>query len=239
MPRDLFVQTLTSRPARPRSRWTLLGSLVTHLLVLIALVVLPLSAAIDHPAVPTKLIEFVTPSMPPTPPPPRPERPRDIPPPVNPDAAPPTAGTTIAPEKDIPPLSHPFGPRSSDLPVTSGRVPEGSPGRGVTTLSPPPPRVQPVPIGGQIREPRRLVYAPPVYPTVAQTARIEGIVILEAIIDERGAVRDIRVLRSIPLLDRAAIDAVSRWRYRPTTLNGAPVPVIMTVTVSFKLGSAL
>jgi protein TonB len=95
--------------------------------------------------------------------------------------------------------------------------------------------VQPVPVGGQIREPRRLTYVPPVYPPVAQAARVEGIVILEAIIDETGAVRDVRVLRSIPLLDRAAIDAVSRWRYLPTTLNGVAVPVIMTVTVSFKL----
>jgi TonB family protein len=97
-----------------------------------------------------------------------------------------------------------------------------------------------VPVGGQIREPRRLTYVPPVYPVVAQAARVEGIVILEAIIDETGAVRDVRVLRSIPLLDRAAIDAVSRWRYLPTTLNGVAVPVIMTVTVSFKLlGSGL
>ena len=109
------------------------------------------------------------------------------------------------------------------------------PGRSVTTLAAPPPRVQPVPVGGHIREPRRLTYVPPVYPTIAQTAKVEGMVILEATIDETGAVRDVRVLRSIPLLDRAAVDAVSRWRYLPTTLNGVAVPVIMTVTVSFTL----
>ena len=158
---------------------------------------------------------------------------------MNPEAAPPTPGTTIAPEKDIPPLTAQFGPPAGDLPVTSGRPPDGIPGRAVTSLAAPPPRLQPVPVGGQIREPRRLTYVPPVYPAVAQAARVEGIVILEAIIDETGAVRDVRVLRSIPLLDRAAIDAVSRWRYLPTTLNGVAVPVIMTVTVSFKLGSGL
>jgi protein TonB len=76
---------------------------------------------------------------------------------------------------------------------------------------------------------------PPVYPTIAQTARVEGDVIVEALIDETGVVRNVRVLRSIPLLDRAAVDAVSRWRYSPTTLNNQTVPVIMTVTVSFKL----
>jgi protein TonB len=235
MPRELFAQTLTSPPARPRSRWTLLGSLIGHLVLLIVLVALPLSAAIDPPVVPTKLIEFVTPSPPPVPPPPRPERPRELPPAVNPEAAPPTAGTTLAPERDLPPLPDRYGPPAGDFPVTSGRPPDGISGRGVTSLAAPPPRVQPVPVGGQVREPRRLHYVPPVYPIIAQTARIEGLVILEAIIDETGAVRDIRVLRSIPVLDRAAIEAVSRWRYLPTTLNGVAVPVIMTVTVSFQL----
>ena len=80
-----------------------------------------------------------------------------------------------------------------------------------------------------------LADVPPVYPTIAQTAKVEGMVILEATIDETGPVRDVSVLRSIPLLDRAAVDAVSRWRYLPTTLNGVAVPVIMTVTVSFTL----
>lgn len=235
MPGELFAQTLTPSRARPRSRWTLLGSLVTHLLVLIALVVLPLSAAIDNPAVPTKLIEFVTPSLPPTPPPRHPERPREVRPAVNPEAAPPAAATALAPEKDPPPTSIASGPPAADFAVTSGRAPDGILGRAVASLTAPPARIQPVPLGGRIREPRRLTYVPPVYPTMAQTARVEGVVILEAIIDETGTVGQIRVLRSIPLLDRAAIDAVSRWRYLPTTLNGVAVPVIMTVTVSFTL----
>lgn len=46
---------------------------------------------------------------------------------------------------------------------------------------------------------------------------------------------DVKVLRSIPLLDEAAIDAVKQWIYSPTLLNGVPVPVIMTVTVNFRL----
>ncbi|HEX7778043.1 MAG TPA: TonB family protein, partial [Vicinamibacterales bacterium] len=208
MPRELFAQTLMPARARPRSRWTLLGSLIGHLVLLIVLVVLPLSAAIDlsaGPEGPVIHLEFAPPSPPPVLPPPRPERPRELPPAVNPEAAPPTAGTTLAHEREMPPLSDRYGPPAADFPVTSGRPPDGIPGRGVTSLAAPPARVQPVPVGGQIREPRRLAYVPPVYPTVAQTARIEGVVILEAIIDETGAVRDVRVLRSIPLLDRAAI----------------------------------
>jgi protein TonB len=76
---------------------------------------------------------------------------------------------------------------------------------------------------------------PPVYPAIAQQARVQGTVILEATIDVDGSVRDVKVLRSIPLLDQAAIDAVREWKYSPTILNGNPVPVIMTVTVTFTL----
>lgn len=232
MPRDLFVDSLSSRPVRPRSRWTLLGSLITHLVVLVALVVLPLTAAMDNPIVAREVIAFV----PPSPPPPLraepPARPRTITPPVNPDAAPPAPGTIIAPEK--PDLSG--ADRVPGLQIPIGRAPEGVLGAPVATLTAPPPAVvKPVPVGGNVREPRRITYVPPVYPVIAQTAKVEGVVILEAIIDETGAVRDIRVLRSIPLLDRAAIEAVSRWRYTPTQLNGVAVPVIMTVSVIFHL----
>ena len=235
MSREMFAGSIDPRPARPRSRWTLLGSLVTHLIVVIALVVLPLTAAVENPIVPRSVIEFIPAAPPPPAPAAPPVRPRDVTPPVNPLAAPPTAGTSLADERDLPPAIGSDGPPVAGWPVTSGRLPESMPGRSVTTLAAPPARVQPVPVGGQIREPRRLTYLPPVYPTIAQTARVEGMVILEAIIDETGAVRDVRVLRSIPLLDRAAVDAVSRWRYLPTTLNGVAVPVIMTVTVSFTL----
>ncbi len=55
--------------------------------------------------------------------------------------------------------------------------------------------------------------------------------ILEALIGVDGRVADAKVLRSVPLLDQAALDAVRQWEYTPTLLNGAPVPVVMTVTV--------
>jgi protein TonB len=64
---------------------------------------------------------------------------------------------------------------------------------------------------------------------------VQGVVILEAVIGVDGRVSDARILRSIPLLDQAAIDAVQQWEYTPTMLNGVPVPVIMTVTVQFTL----
>ena len=76
---------------------------------------------------------------------------------------------------------------------------------------------------------------PPVYPPVAQAARVQGVVILEAVIGPDGRVTDVSILRSVPLLDDAAIEAVRQWEYTPTLLNGVPVPVIMTVTVNFQL----
>ena len=75
----------------------------------------------------------------------------------------------------------------------------------------------------------------PVYPPIAQAARVQGIVIIEATISEGGSVTNARILRSVPLLDQAALDAVRQWQFTPTLLNGVPVPVIMSVTVNFTL----
>jgi len=93
----------------------------------------------------------------------------------------------------------------------------------------------PVRPGGDIKFPTRTSYLAPTYPSLAKSARIEGTVYLEATIDVNGNVRDVRVLKSIPLLDEAAKAAVSQWKYSPTRLNGVAVPVILTVTVTFTL----
>jgi periplasmic protein TonB len=88
-----------------------------------------------------------------------------------------------------------------------------------------------------ITPPQKIHDVPPIYPTVAQLARIEGTVILEATIDVAGRVQHARILRSGPLqqLDEAALTAVRQWIYTPTRLNGQPVSVVMTVTVHFRL----
>jgi TonB family protein len=108
-----------------------------------------------------------------------------------------------------------------------GGLPEAPP--------PPPPPTQPVRVGGQIKQPTKLKHVNPVYPPIAQSARVQGVVIIEAVIGPNGKVQDARVLRSIPLLDQAALDAVKQWEFSPTLLNNVPVPVIMTVTVQFTL----
>jgi protein TonB len=93
----------------------------------------------------------------------------------------------------------------------------------------------PVRVGGSVQAPGQLRKVNPDYPAIARSARVQGIVILEATVDTQGRVSNVRVLRSIPLLDQAAVDAVRQWEYQPTLLNGVPVPVILTVTVPFTL----
>ena len=92
---------------------------------------------------------------------------------------------------------------------------------------------QAVRVGGSIKPPAKLRDVRPVYPQEALDARVSGLVILEAVIDGSGFVRSAKVLRSIPLLDAAALDAVRQWQFTPTLLNGVPIPVVMTVTVNF------
>jgi TonB family protein len=131
-----------------------------------------------------------------------------------------------------------------DLTFDSGTVRDfvsipGGTGGDATFVEPPPAPTpvppQPVHPGGKIRAPTRTKNVLPVYPRLAQTVRVEGDVLIEAVIGPDGRVRETRVLRSIPLLDQAALDAVRAWEYTPTFLNDQPVPVILTVTVRFRL----
>jgi protein TonB len=116
-----------------------------------------------------------------------------------------------------------------------GGVPGGVVGGVVGGLPDAPPPPQAVRVGGNIKEPKKLKNTAPVYPDIAKQARVQGVVILECTISPQGKVTDVKVLRGIPLLDQAAIEAVKQWVYTPTLLNGVPVPVIMTVTVNFRL----
>ena len=88
---------------------------------------------------------------------------------------------------------------------------------------------------GKIEPPKLIKQVNPVYPQVARQARVEGMVILEAKTDEQGNVVDARILRSIPVLDQAAIDAVKQWKYEPLIIGGKPRKVLFTVTVRFML----
>ena len=90
-------------------------------------------------------------------------------------------------------------------------------------------------VGGDVKEPKKIKHVAPVYPEDAQKAKVQGIVILETIIGTDGTIQEAKILRGVPMLDKAALDAVMLWQYTPTLLNGEPVEVIMTVTVTFTL----
>jgi TonB family protein len=93
--------------------------------------------------------------------------------------------------------------------------------------------VAPLRVGGQVRPPIRVKEVAPVYPAIAKSAQVQGDVVIEATIDEAGKVADAKVVKSVPMLDQAALDAVRQWEYQPSLLNGVPTPVVMTVTVKF------
>jgi protein TonB len=99
------------------------------------------------------------------------------------------------------------------------------------TLSP----ATPIRLHRGIRAPEKIVHVAPRYPFVARASHTEGTVVLEAVIDVTGLVTSARVLRSVPLLDDAALEAVRAWRFTPALLNDQPVPVVMTITVTFTL----
>jgi protein TonB len=76
----------------------------------------------------------------------------------------------------------------------------------------------------------------PVYPPLARTARIQGQVVLQAVISKQGAIENLKLLAGHPMLVPAAIEAVRQWRYRPYLLNNDPVEVETQITVNFSLG---
>ena len=216
--------------------YTLAFSIVVHLVVVAIAVVTPIVANGDLPE-PRRAFDFIT--VRPVDPPPPPSGPRrrrtDRTPAANPAAPPTVAPDTITKETGI---EEPEPLPGEGDPGAIGGVVGNADIHALTEPAPPPPppaRRPIVRVGGSILPPQKIKHVAPDYPALARAARREGIVILEAVIGEDGKVRSLRVLRSIDLLDQAALDAVRQWQFTPTLLNGEPVPVVMTVTVSFVL----
>ncbi|KND50608.1 MAG: Ferric siderophore transport system, periplasmic binding protein TonB [Parcubacteria bacterium C7867-003] len=155
--------------------------------------------------------------------------------------SPPEPNDPSVPPREVPPDITPEPP-SDDREFERVTPDVGTiPGGGKPDVAPPPPpdpptaSKEPVRVGGEIMPPQKVKHVNPVYPPIAQSARVQGIVIIEATIGLDGRVQEARVLRSIPLLDSAALEAVREWQFTPTLLNKVPVPVVMTVTVQFSL----
>lgn len=233
MPSDLFGDvTDPSIKVGSRKWYTVPVSLALHTVAVLTAVIVPLMATGALP-VPYNEVIFVPVMSAPLPAPPPVHR-SDLPkPPVNQNAAPVVTPDTISKEPEV--------TFETGVPDAVGIHDPGI-FEGKTALIeplPPPARPpapdKPVRIGGEIMPPERIRNVAPVYPPIAQAARAQGTVIIEAVIGVDGRVQDARVLRSAPLLDEAALAAVRQWLYTPTRLNGQPVSVVMTVTVRFQL----
>lgn len=94
----------------------------------------------------------------------------------------------------------------------------------------------PIIVAGDVVAPEKVNAPPPVYTEIARKARVQGVVIVQAIIDKEGNVTNVKVLKGLPMgLEDAAVDAVKRWQFKPATLNGKPVAVYYNLTVNFRI----
>ncbi len=235
MPRDLFGDVVHPPAGIGNRKWYKLPvSLILHTAVLSVLVIAPLMTSGELPSTITPIDSVNLTPVAPNPPqaPPAPSAARHAVPQPNPTAAPTEAPTGVAKETGL-----------VTEPETAGAVEGGVPGGIVgpvvsglpEALPAAPTQTVPIRVHSGIKPPAKIRDVRPIYPIVAQAAQVQGTVILEAVIGPDGAVREARVLRSIPLLDQAALEAVRHWTFTPTLLNGVPVPIVMTVTVTFVL----
>ena len=235
MPRELFGEvTDPSISVGTRKWYSVPLSFAVHAFITSVLIVTPLLAtgALPMPASERTIVHIEPPPLPQPPPPVRAVT-RASPPTVSHNAAPVVAPDDIRQDRDIDAgfereIATPigiFGAAEIEISAVLTAPPAAAP-----------PPSEPVIVGGSVRPPLRVGYVAPSYPALALTARVQGLVIIEATIDTTGQVRTARVLRSdSPLLNHAALTAVRQWTYTPTLLNGVPVSVIMTVTVHFQL----
>jgi protein TonB len=227
-----------------RKSATFFISLVLHSALVVAVMIVPLLYYADLPTQEALKAFFVTPlemAPPPPPPPPPPASARAVVKPMpkveleQPRGfiAPIEVPTEIKPEEGLD-----LGVEGGVAGGVEGGVPGGVVGGVVGGLpSAPPPPARVVRIGGQIAQPRIIRKVDPVYPDLAIQSRIGALVILEAEVDTRGYVKNVKVLKGHPLFDESAMTAVRQWRYQPLLLNGEPTGFILTVTVNFNLRS--
>ena len=211
-------------------------SIVVHLVLLLVLVVIPLmDIALPIPAgmMPSYVLAA------PLPPPPG-AVPRPAPSPTSARVATPVprnAPDEILPERSSPDSFTPLGTIEEGPPAAFGVIGDVGPPAAPPQVPPDPPAppAGPVRVAELPQAPRKVVDVRPVYPEIARSARVDGTVVLEAILDPTGRVTQLRVITSVPLLDQAALEAVRQWRYAPTTYGGRAVSVLMTITVRFTL----
>jgi protein TonB len=227
---------------RSHRAWT---TLVSFSLQACALGLLFLAPLLYTQGLPRLLLmaRIVAPSVPPGPPPPPSGHWHRA---VNNPASSPLTAPSIIP-RDIPVPDNgevaaaPEIPSGLSVPGGTGSAGNRNPvldsiGTGVNPAPPPPPPpTAPAPRVSHIMEGNLDHMVQPIYPPLARSARIQGAVVLRAVINRDGKVQDLQILKGHPMLVQAALDAVRQWRYRPYYLNGEPVEVETQVTVNFVL----
>ncbi len=243
---DLRIHTLDELVSDVRQRRGPVGtvaSVLAHVALTAAVISVPLLRDAPLPEVGGGVRAFLATPLelaPPPPPPPPPAAAAKATPKVRAPETTPTNALVApieTPAEIVPELGIDLGIEGGVAGGVEGGVPGGVVGGIIGGLpeAPPAPTLKPVRVGGRIQEPRKLKGIAPAYPEAARDARIEGVVILECLINPRGRVSKVEVLRGVPLLEEAAVDAVKQWVYAPSLIDGVPVPVLLTVTVRFGL----
>lgn len=251
MERMLFAQALVSSASGPRRAAVLPLSVALHALATGALLTV---SALTPETLPITGIQprvAVGDWIAPTPPPPvtvsrnatpraaaaRPRRATgDLPAVAPTPVAPVTEDATLLPsdvlDPDAPLTDSPAGCVGCTLGSSAGDG-SGSPGgNGDGTGGDPSGR--PLRADLEVRAPRKIRNVDPIYPALPLRSGLGGTVVLECVIERDGRVGDVRVVKSHPLFDQAAREAIEQWRYQPTLLGGVPVRVVMTVTIHFQ-----
>jgi len=222
---------------RTRSKRWMMATLALNGSVLVTLILIPL---IYPEAIPHAAMLFLMEAPPPVPPPP-PKPAHQF------RGTPEMSGTRLFAPPQIPTLIPKFeGPEGPPpgMNVAELETDSGAPGAidKVFRGQEPKPIVHVAPKGPALVSSGvmagQLIYkVTPVYPAIGRAVRVEGTVVLEAMISKTGTIENLRVASGPPMLQQAAIDAVKQWRYRPYLLDGQVVEVETTVNVVFKLGN--
>ncbi len=231
---------------KTHTRWTILVSLIGQLCILTVLILIPL---IYTQALPTSMLTTML-TAPPPPPPAPPPPPKAVavvkPPPsfiqhnqlIAPKVIP--KNVTIVKEKAAPPSMDGMtgGVVGGATGGSAGGVMGGIIGSTGPAAPPPPPKKTPeiIHVGGDAEAARCIRKVTPIYPEIAQEARIQGTVVFHAIIGKDGTVQQLTYISGPPLLVQAAKEAIEQWRYQPELLNGVPVEVDTVISAVFTLG---
>ena len=237
----MFNELIESSSERKKTNtgWSVILSAIVQISVLIVLILIPLlyTQALPKAMLATLLV------APPPPPPPPPPPVKEI---IKPVARLIQSGKLMQPRaipKDVAVFKEAELPPDIINNTNQSGVFGGIPGQGIIggtgpVLAPPKPAAPArIKQGGEVTAASIITQTRPAYPALARQARIQGTVVLHAIIDKEGKVAQLEVVSGHPLLVQSAIEAVKQWRYKPTQLNGDPVEVDTTIQVTFTMGA--